>query len=528
MKVCQKFERFDEAASPLVQAIAVGGDGIQTIEQVGERKLERCTLYKDKGIPKEMRFTEYDVFVQNQWSESVMSWGPNGTLLPHGNNTYTYKSLIDSEGLGIICIDDRIWASNYWYARATKEDYSTILIEFWLRPREINKTDLLLQLMKRNCCRPCDEPETMFELPCKSACKENCGLRDTLTVKDDEDVELPTGKVKGKAYKDTHMDRVDYNGCLEVCISGDGGGQTGPFVVKIDPTQNTVKLSKEQASTIDFDWKTTAQVYDVLSKKYFAEVEKLKANYPNINSQALDTEIATMYRMDTLISKFLKKFENETVDNSSTINKEILLEATDNFLAHLDFPFLNDPIQKNCVSKNPRNLDISSRVPNNPIRALSFPLYEILFVISMGRISDYVSRDNVGNQNETRWFPPNSNLQDYTYCPGYISQLIPALFMQNTSPFGDQEYGEFCSRLQSYASWATAWRKRSTCKFFSLQDGDHSKEGEMGPSPPEEDGCDGTETGDTSQEDELSPASPSAPPMDTDEEEGPPATQTKN
>lgn len=524
MKVCQKFEKFDDAASPLVQAIAVGGDGIQTIEQVGERKLERCTLYKDKGIPKEMRFTEYDVFAQNQWSESVTSWGPNGTLLPHGNNSYSYKSLIDSEGLGIVCIDDRIWASNYWYARATQDDYSTIIIEFWFRPREINKSDLLLQMMKRNCCRPCDEPETMFELPCKSACKENCGLKDTLEVQDDEDVVLPTGTVKGKQYKDRHQDRVEYNGCLEVCISGDTGSGE-PAVVKIDPTQNTVKIDKASAaaSGIDLNWISVMDQYTAFSRKYFDQLNNQIRNYKNINQTEFDNAVTIAVLYDKVVISYLGKLSNETPDTKFNLYQNTINGIIDDLAEHTmdDEIFKNDPTKPECISKNVRNINLSARIAYRPKNAMGIVCHLAALNMLYARLRIKYTQDNTYNL-----FPAESNLTSYPYSFEDIICEIPALFMNNTSPFGDNEYSRFLGKVQSFLSHCVPLRNKDLCiRFF--QDGKESAENseeQMGPTPREEDGRDETETDETVKE---HPKPTSGDEMDADEEEGPPQTQTR-
>jgi hypothetical protein len=515
-----KYEKFDDAASPLVEAHAIGGDGIHTIEAIADHKLNRCTLYKDKGIPKEMRYTSYDPFVNNQWSESTNSWGANGTLLPHGINSYTYKSLLDSEGIGIVCAYDEIYISAFWYARATSENWAFNYFELLFMPREINKSDLLMLMIKRNCCRPCDEPETVDELPCKEDCKNDCGLKDSLEVKDDEMVDLPTGKVTGKQYKDRHPDRLQYNGCLEVCISGgsEGGGVS---VVKIDPTQNTVKIDKESAlkSGIDLNWKPIKDQFEKVGRDFFRSTANL-SGYADINLEMfnIDNESAKK-EYNYITTNLLHVIDGETPATSTNAYKDKLKTVWNRLaevLVMLDptiFGLATSGNKQYCIPFNCSEMHIKKRYAGQPRFCLTYCLYLLLIELIKGRLMKVMAE----SEHNELYFPNSTN---WDAIPFMGCNDVSRLMLNKSISQLDWNYAAFVAQIHAEISRWCYLTIGTKCKQdFFLQVDDGEPQDQMGPSPPETDGLDATQPSTVPEE---SPKSPEAERMDADDQDGAP------
>lgn len=458
-----KFEKFDDAASPLVNAVAIAADGIDIIEQIShsDPQFARCKLYDDKGIPKEMRYTGYDIFVKNQWSDSTVSWGPNGTLLPHSNNSNGYKSLIDDEGLGIICAFDEIWLSAYWYARSTGTDWANFWFELQFRPREISKSDLMMMLLKRNCCRPCDEPETVLELPCKENCKDNCGLKDTKKVEDDEVVILPDGTpVSGKVYKDKTENTKSYKGCLEVCIES----SRVPLEVKV--VEQPILVNIKDASKVDTNWFSLLDLYNKLAKLFFQDMERLK-NFENMDQNALERALEVAYDTDSKIQTQLGKvYGIEKPDSNYSYYQQVYLRLSHLLLnlASTESVFANSSLKPKCISKDQRDLTISSRIKNTPTFAPSYTLIMFATESCLDRLRKRCTIEGV----KPFW---NDTGTDYSFGPELWSNYIPALYKLNGSPWGDVEYANFCSRIQTYLSVFVNITKGTKCDrtLFSFQ-----------------------------------------------------------
>lgn len=214
MRIFKTFENFDAASSPFVQADAIGADGIVFIEQVKDGKIVRCRYYADKELPYEMRYHNYDTFVENQWSHKTQSWGPNGALLPWSNASYEWKSLIDEEGIGIICLFNEIYISSYNFANKTGTNFTNNWYEILYRPRDINKSDLLMIMIRNSCGRPCKESNA-DQFPCISTtgCSFTPNFKD---VKDNDKIMLPNGKeISGKDFKAIYYETSYYE---EPCI----------------------------------------------------------------------------------------------------------------------------------------------------------------------------------------------------------------------------------------------------------------------------------------------------------------------
>lgn len=214
MRIFKTFENFDVATSPFVQADAIGADGIVFIEQIKDRAIARCRYYADKELPYEMRYHNYDTFAENQWSSKTQSWGPNGALLPWTNASFEWKSLIDEEGIGIICLFNEIYISSYNFANKTGTNFTENWYEILYRPRDINKSDLLMIMIRNSCGRPCKESNAI-QFPCISTtgCSFTPNFKD---VKDDDKIMLPNGKeISGKDFKALYYETSYYE---EPCI----------------------------------------------------------------------------------------------------------------------------------------------------------------------------------------------------------------------------------------------------------------------------------------------------------------------
>lgn len=191
------------------------------MEQIKDRAMNRCRFYADRDIAYEMKYQNIDVFERNQWAEKMQSWGPNGSLLPFANSSYEWKSLLDDEGIGILCFYDEFWVAAYSYAAGAGANFAQNYYEVCFRPREINKSDLMMFLFKAQCGRPCPRKETVVNMPCVDpACNlSSAFFKNFDEIKDTDDIELPDGtKIKGAEFKKRHDERSDYvKPCINVC-----------------------------------------------------------------------------------------------------------------------------------------------------------------------------------------------------------------------------------------------------------------------------------------------------------------------
>lgn len=225
VKWFEKFENFDKVSAALVNFKALNGDGIQMWESGLQRKDHVCKYYKDQEVGYEMRWQEGDIFAENQWSEFIESVGNQGTLLPFTNSTSAYKSLLDDEGVGILCPYDEIWMGAYWFGLGPTTNHQCLFAEIQFRPRQISRSDLMMMLIKRQCNRPCSQEPTLKDWPCVGTCHLKPNINE---LPPDEEIELPNGvKVKAKDYFKTNEERgeIDLNKCIVICNEGGGGNK---------------------------------------------------------------------------------------------------------------------------------------------------------------------------------------------------------------------------------------------------------------------------------------------------------------
>lgn len=218
-RMWKTYESFDKANPPYVLATAIGGDGIILVEQKKDRSIVRCRYYEDRAVPYEMRYQNPDTFADNQWAEKMQSWGPNGAILPWVNSSSDWRSLFDESKIGIICLYNEIWIGTYSWTAGSGANYNQNYFEILFRPREINKSDLIMILVQEQCKRKC-MPQNVNEYPCITS-GGDCGkvpIPQYEDVKDDDIIELPHGNVTGKDYKAKYEDRSTYvKPCVTVC-----------------------------------------------------------------------------------------------------------------------------------------------------------------------------------------------------------------------------------------------------------------------------------------------------------------------
>lgn len=493
MKPFSKYGHFDDAASPIVESFALGGDGIRIIEIGDDDKLKRCLLYEDKGIPRESRYTNHDIFFKNQWSELVHSWGPNGTILPHSISSNTYKSLLDDEGIGIICPYDELWYSAYWYARGAGTNYAHHFLEVQFRPRQIRKTDLLEKMIKRNCCRPCDEPESVDELPCPESCKDACGLKDTNKVSDDEIIKLPEGQtVTGKDYKMKLDDRKS-KFCLDVCVVNDLPIKVDEEnkvarlvrIGEIDPQISQanclpVKICGSSADNVKLDWKNVSDVFRLLSNTWLEGTDDwlkqkgLDINYCNKQITACREFMTDMQK--ALDLRYDKPNQDNTAQYISILRSIDFQRQT----YYNDPELLNDPVDIGCISKNPRNTDLSSRKPLTP----NFPLVFVWMHIIEHIVRSRLMEDCVKYRKDAA--KSDMFTATYLFDPWFPPMNKNALFLckDNKSPFGDNEYARFMAELSARVGFLAETKK--VCKSLLQEDNGSTDPPETGHTDTEE------------------------------------------
>ena len=186
-------------------------------ESGDKRQNNICKYYKDSEVGYEFRWQNPDIFAPNQWSETVQTWSNTGTLIPHVNASYDYKSLIDADGLGIICPYNELWIALYWFALGVDTNQVAWGFDFKFRPREINKSDLLVTLIQQQCNRPCGQ-STLDNWPCLTGCILGPKLEEAKNS--NGKVLLPNGKeVDYKDYFKDIVERKEELPCLKICKS---------------------------------------------------------------------------------------------------------------------------------------------------------------------------------------------------------------------------------------------------------------------------------------------------------------------
>lgn len=225
---------FETTLAPMVISHAIGADGIEVIRtHQTEKVLCRFKAYKDMAWPQNGTYNFYSTFTKNQYATKMHSWGPQGTLVPYATSSDDWKSLIDEDGLGIICYYDELWLSTFTVL-ACKENVPDCrnfsncqIFEFRLRPRLVTAQNLILQLFKRQCNNPCGiEPGHKYWPACVSTdCAYKVEGKESFIpiypddIKDDQEWTIQGKKIKGSDIKKPPSSRDGYAiQCVPVCI----------------------------------------------------------------------------------------------------------------------------------------------------------------------------------------------------------------------------------------------------------------------------------------------------------------------
>lgn len=175
----------------------------------------------------------FDSFAKNQHTSLVHTWGAQGTIMPYAHSSDDWKSVIDEDGMGIICFFDELWVGCHYYFNDNNSESgqpvnklrNAVIYEFRFRPRQIKATDLLLMMYKRTCSRPCNvTPMTNYWPVCE---KPTCGnpdkdkdyLPDTWDdVKDADKWTVGGDEITGAELKKLPNERANYKTpCIPVC-----------------------------------------------------------------------------------------------------------------------------------------------------------------------------------------------------------------------------------------------------------------------------------------------------------------------
>lgn len=232
-KIYERYNRIDLWEPCMCLQKYCSGDGIMFIEATPMQKDSdfRMKAYEDFKPPDGPNYVNPDSFVNNQWCETIRSVGATGTIFPITTNSYTYRSLIDKDKIGIICPWDEIWLGSFFWCYGTGMRGHSMWWEFFFRPREISRHDLYMMLLKGRCGRPC-LPENVFNWPCPVDNPPPEALPRVENVKDDDDVLMPTGEtIKGVEYKKQFNTRTgEKDPCVKTCVSEDPPPDPDPNV----------------------------------------------------------------------------------------------------------------------------------------------------------------------------------------------------------------------------------------------------------------------------------------------------------
>lgn len=312
-KVFERYDNYYLRTAPFCKSRFVSGDGLVMNEESSSKTI-RVRYYTTQSMPEGIRWQEPDIFMDNQFAETIKSDGPMGSILPTSNSTYKYRSLINSNELGIICFYDKLWFGNYWYSNGASEDWAMIWYEFHLRPRQISRTDLIMFLLKNQCNRPCYKA-TALEYPClpeyvkDDLSKIRMPHRDEVT--DDQVITLPGEKgktVKGSLYKKEIGLRDDYTDpCIAVCVQSEPKPAKCQ-VINVPTIKNQIIMSWNayySNHVIEYRLAMEEKVSKPLSDALFEDIDAAK----QIIDDALNTSnyeaIKTSY-INLMKSNFLK------------------------------------------------------------------------------------------------------------------------------------------------------------------------------------------------------------------------------
>lgn len=288
---------------PFCELIAFGGDGIVIwgAKHNEPGSVVRHRWYGDTEVGQEFTWFHFDTFAENQWTQDYRNAGDaSQLLLPINNNSNSFTSLIDKDGIGIICPFDEFWGGIGNYGETVQnplqpgDNFKTYYcFEWFFRPREISQHDLYMILMKAKCDRPCKGVKGWDPWPCiSSGDDDDSVMKPPNEVKDDEVIKLPNKKqISGRQYKMERQLRDDYVPfCYKVCQEPP---KPKPKVLEIEVFTNYVTLLYNRLNAVIQEYQSTnpimynkdVMVNDLatLKSNYSAMIDKLKAK-PSSNT----------------------------------------------------------------------------------------------------------------------------------------------------------------------------------------------------------------------------------------------------
>lgn len=183
-----EFDDFVLLKPPFSEAYAVGAEGIvMRVLLNNPPGFERKRLWSDYHPTTVLQTGAYDYYAENQWSSVERTFGPVGVIRNHVNQSNVYTSLIEEDGIGILCIHNYIFISAFWYGTGSAQDYATVWYKLYFRPRKVSRLDLIYYLLGDPCSNrvSCRKDDVVVN-PCidddnwapgladrREACKEN-------------------------------------------------------------------------------------------------------------------------------------------------------------------------------------------------------------------------------------------------------------------------------------------------------------------------------------------------------------------
>lgn len=227
--------KWDKLKPPFVESFGVGAEGIvfRGLEN-NPPGYERKRYWHDLETKDNLAMWGPDPFQENQWVSVERTFGQVGIIRNHSYETGQYKSLIEEDGIGILCFRDYIFIAGMWYATGDAEDKATMWYKLYLRPRKVSRNDLIYYLLGDQCnvsCRaddvnvyPCiDSQDADQSWDIKSVCPQGSGSkvvkRWDKEMTCDEWMKRPENRADYK--EDTRKVKIIQEGseCLKICTT---------------------------------------------------------------------------------------------------------------------------------------------------------------------------------------------------------------------------------------------------------------------------------------------------------------------
>lgn len=225
---------FHKIIAPIMLQYAYGADGIIILREPFLKEgnvLCRQKLYENSKFFNGGADTCFSTFEENQFSSILHSIGPQGSIMPYATSSDNWKSLVDTDGKGILCFFDEFYVAEFVDMEGSKDDttpigkyYFTTVSEIRFRPRQIKNNDLLRIMIERQCTRPCtNTPLPNWWPNCLTDCsaiKELPPIKDADVVDTADYTDRDGNTIKGSELKKHPIQRTGYkNPCVPVCQS---------------------------------------------------------------------------------------------------------------------------------------------------------------------------------------------------------------------------------------------------------------------------------------------------------------------